>query len=397
MSSRPERPPHIVVAVLGDLGRSPRTLNHAWAAAESGCDVTLVGYDETPLDDALVQHPRVRVEPVKPAGRAPEGASRLFVSLYSVFKGLLLTGRLLRKLLSGSRPDAIVVQNPPSLPTLPAAWLAARLRGARLWVDWHNFGHAMLALRLGSNSAFVDAVRRLESFFGRRADGAACVSRAMREALRREGVEAEVLPDLPRSLAPARAVEERRATQRTLFPGERDLLVHCPTSWTADEDIDLLLKALEWREAQATGPLVEVVVTGKGPLRSGYEERIRALRLRRSRIRVEFLSPEDYRLLLGAADVGLSLHRSASGVDLPMKIVDFFGAGTPVLALRYSATLDEQVSDGETGRTFATAVELAALLDAGGFEALRPAVRQAWSRTWTPAWRECAAKLGFIP
>lgn len=389
-------PEHLTIAVLGDLGRSPRMLNHAWAAAESGFDVRLVGYDETPLDLALAAKPGVRVVPVRPAGRAAEGSRRLYVLAYSVFKGLLLTARLGRALLGGGKPQAVLVQNPPSLPTLAVGWAAARLRGARLWVDWHNFGYAMLALRLGSDSGFVALMRRLELFFGRRADAAFCVSQAMQEALEREGVSAEILPDLPRTTDPPLSRAERVSVQQRLFPGDRGLLVHCPTSWTADEDIELLLEAARLRETDGAGPPVEVIVTGKGPTRPEYESRIADMDLRRTKIRTAFLSPEDYRLLLRAADVGLSLHRSASAVDLPMKIVDFYAAGTPVLALRYAPTLDEQVTDGATGRTFETADELAGLLGETSFDALRPAVRDAWSRTWTPAWQSAARSLGVL-
>lgn len=37
----------------------------------------------------------------------------------------------------------------PSIPTLFVAWLAARLRGAKFIIDWHNFGYTILSMSLG--------------------------------------------------------------------------------------------------------------------------------------------------------------------------------------------------------------------------------------------------------
>ncbi len=381
----------LVVVVLGDLGRSPRMLNHAWAAAEAGKEVVLVGYAETAVDADVAGHPGIEIRPLHAAGRAGEDRSRLFILLYSVWKGCVLSVRLAGALLAGPRPNEVLVQNPPSLPTLPIAWAAARARGAGLVVDWHNFGHAMLALRLGRGSVAVALFRRLEYFFARRADGHLCVSGAMAERLSAEaGVRAEVVYDRPRKLDELLSREERQEIQCELFPGERSALVHCPTSWTADEDIDLLLDALELRETTAAedGVPLEVVITGRGPLQQHYEARIAGLELRRTRVRTAFLTPESYRRLLRAADIGLSLHTSASGVDLPMKIVDFFGARTPVLAYRYGPTLDEQVAEGRTGWTFRTAAELAALLERTDYEAARPVVAETWGRTFGESLRE---------
>ena len=70
-----------------------------------------------------------------------------------------------------------------------------------------------------------------------------------------------------------------------------------------------------------------MVVTGSGPLRAECEARMAGMALRRCAVRTVWLEAADYPLLLGSADLGVCLHASSSGLDLPMKIVDMFGAG----------------------------------------------------------------------
>jgi beta-1,4-mannosyltransferase len=129
---------------------------------------------------------------------------------------------------------------------------------------------------------------------------------------------------------------------------DRPALVVSSTSWTEDEDFGILIAALSQYEQQArlqgehdSGhlPKLLVIVTGKGPLRERYMREILEVEEARHwewvRCRSLWLEPEDYPLLLGSADIGVSLHTSSSGLDLPMKVVDMFGCGLPVLALDF--------------------------------------------------------------
>jgi beta-1,4-mannosyltransferase len=79
------------------------------------------------------------------------------------------------------------------------------------------------------------------------------------------------------------------------------------------------------------------LVTGDGARRAEFERLFAGLPARRVQLRARFLEPEDYPRVVGSADLGLCLHRSSSGLDIPMKIADLFGAGVPVCALDYGA------------------------------------------------------------
>lgn len=140
------------------------------------------------------------------------------------------------------------------------------------------------------------------------------------------------------------AFRERLKAQLDLSPPQRkasrrEALVVSATSWTADEDFGTLLAALDaYDEAAAKDDSLSslsVVITGKGPLKANFETEVQRRQWRHVRARTAWISREDYARLLGAADLGISLHASSSGVDLPMKAVDMLGADLPVLALRF--------------------------------------------------------------
>jgi beta-1,4-mannosyltransferase len=401
--------------VLGDLGRSPRMQYHALALAENRLEVDVVAYSGSAPVPALAAHPRIRLhllaaprqglDPARPARSA-------LIALHLCRQALRLLWLLGRGL---PKPDVILVQNPPAVPTLLVALIAARARSARLVIDWHNFGYSMLTLKLPAQSMFVRLARWYERTVGRRADRHLCVSQAMRAELaehwRIPG--AIVLYDRPAAqftpTPPAVGLDfcRRISAQAGLRceGDQRPALIVYPTSWTADEDYGLLLEAAikcdekisrhDQNAPQRPFPHVLIAITGRGPLREHYEKEIARLGLKKVHLRTLWLSPEDYPLMLGAADLGLCCHRSSSGFDLPMKIADMMGAGLPVLALNYGGCLAEQVRDGETGLLFADAEQLATQLyeifreypAAPRLKRLRDNVQSLRPMRWAEGWK----------
>ena len=192
-----------------------------------------------------------------------------------------------------------------------------------------------------------------------------------------------------------------------LDKGRMRLLVSS-TSWTQDEDFLLLLDALVRYSDLATSshphlPELLVIITGKGPQKNYYLSQIAELdstdKLEMVTIETAWLSTEDYASLLGAADLGVSLHLSSSGVDLPMKVVDMFGAGLPVVGWSQYEAWPELVKEGVNGRGFRSREELVTVLvelfgdDGGDLQALKEGALREGGRRWDVEWDSVAGRL----
>ncbi|KAI0344280.1 mannosyltransferase [Trametopsis cervina] len=411
----------VAILVLGDVGRSPRMMYHAESFATNEFETYIIGNKGTKPIPSLLSLPRVRFlylpDPPKPIPGTPfivSAPRKVVLQVFTILEALLVR--------VPHPPEFIVVQNPPSVPTLALVWLVGWLTGSKVIIDWHNLGYSILALKLGPRHVLVKTSEWFEGFFGRSAYAHLFVTQAMRDCLTEKwnlrgikvvlhdrppshfhrATETEMhelferinlyfsaanlktwLPEfaIPYSTPFTEVSAQHNSTvtgdESQTFPSQRHdrpALLVSSTSWTPDEDFSMLLDALTIYNQKAASaaegqlPKVMMVVTGKGPDREKYLKEVEKLEDGENkawthvRLISMWLEASDYPLLLGSADLGISLHSSSSGIDLPMKVVDMFGCGLPVCALDF-ACLDELVKDGLNGLVFKNADQLAAQIE----------------------------------
>lgn len=303
--------------------------------------------------------------------------------------------------------DFLLVQNPPSIPTLGVSRIFVLFfsRRTKLIIDWHNLGYSILALKLGPNHPFVKLYKWYERIFGSHAFCHFTVTIRMGEVLKRKfNMRARrILPlyDRPAlDFHPLTFDEKIKVIKRfsgkdeifkDMLPPTHEKIIITSTSYTPDEDIYMLLKALKLYDKRkleldldldktedvlqksssssairlsstsnskskpkTTGtkilPKLRVIITGKGPMLPEIQKYIKEISplLQHVKIYTTWLSTEDYPKVIGTADLGISLHMSSSGWDLPMKAVDMFGCGVPVITLNYPA-VSELIQDESNG------------------------------------------------
>ncbi|KAL7849691.1 hypothetical protein SRHO_G00190400 [Serrasalmus rhombeus] len=417
------------VLVLGDLGRSPRMQYHALSLSRHGYNVTLIGFLGTKPHQDVLEDDRIDIVPISELKGIQVGPKIFRYASKVILQAL----QLLHVLLKMEDQAYILMQNPPGLPGIAVAWLASRLCGAQFVIDWHNYGYSIMALTLGEKHLIVKVAKWYEKFFGRVSDYNLCVTNAMRHDLQKNwNIRATTLYDKPPSIfreTPLKLQHELFYRLASVYPqfracpenskqnaelttfternaktggvtavAGRPALLLSSTSWTEDEDFSVLLKALEdyegFVEEERNLPLLLCVITGKGPLKDHYKKIIDSKDFKHVQICTPWLEAEDYPVLLGSADLGVCLHTSSSGLDLPMKVVDMFGCCLPVCAIDFQC-LDELVKHEENGLIFKDSSELSLQLkmlfsdfpnEQGKLSLFRQNLRENGQQRWDENW-----------
>lgn len=98
-------------------------------------------------------------------------------------KTIWQTFNLLWLLFTKKLSNYILVQNPPSIPTIPICWFYSIIVGSQFIIDWHNYGYTLMALNLKNDHLLVRFAKAIEMYFGSKANYNFCVSQAMKKDL----------------------------------------------------------------------------------------------------------------------------------------------------------------------------------------------------------------------
>ncbi|CAN8075199.1 unnamed protein product [Agarophyton chilense] len=302
----------------------------------------------------------------------------------------------------------IILATPPALPLLPLLILLRPFffPHSKVIVDIHNLAYTLSAQH-NTNRYFLKLARALELRSFRFAHDTWTVSSALARFLYAMGTRAKVLRDLPSDVFTKFQNEplsddekssliERVRGQATCFGppshATKVPLIVSSTSWTPDEDLSILRESiLQLDRSKAT---IRVVITGKGPLRTAFEQDLALRKLQHVQVWLAWLPFSDYAALLSIAALGVSLHASSSALDLPMKAVDMLGTGLPVVALRYPC-IHELVHDGRNGVLFDGSEDLTTtiqnlLRDEQLLQHLRAGATHSFEENWLTQWETVA-------
>lgn len=171
---------NVCVVVLGDIGRSPRMEYHSLSLAKMGHKVDIIGYGETEPLDSIKETPLLYYHYLLACPNVPQRYINYVIKTIWQTINLIFLFAIIRK------PNILIVQNPPAIPSLFVCWLFCKLIGANFVIDWHNYAHTIMALSLSNKHKLVKITKSIETFIGRRADSNFCVTNAMKKDLFRE-------------------------------------------------------------------------------------------------------------------------------------------------------------------------------------------------------------------
>lgn len=353
-----------IVIVYGDVGHSPRMQNHIRQLLSIGHTVILAGYAHSNLPKDLSSNSSLSFISIIDPPRLTQFGRFIGMSfrlLMLLLNSLSLIWILYMRARKYKKRSIVIIQNPPSLPSHLVGFAISKMLGMKFIIDWHNFGFTLLGIKADSGVG-GGPIRWIAKFFELEigkflGDYHLVVSMAMSNFLTGKGFKnVTVLYDRP-VRERFKAISDpmhKKVIRQNLFKKyfkilnfEKKInLIISSTSWTEDENFNYLLDSLIEIGSNNNDDQFAFLITGKGAGKGLFEKKIEELCLPpKIEVRCVWLSSEDYVNVLASSDLGICLHESSSGLDLPMKVVDMISVNLKIAALYYECL--EELLDKE--------------------------------------------------
>lgn len=372
------------VIVLGDIGRSPRVTNHIVELSENTqSSIDVFCYENTSLPPSLLKQ-KINIYRLSYTllGIAKYLPSLFYVILRFIIESLQIFYFLFFK--SKKRYGYILVQNPPSFHIMMILHIYKVIKNCSIIIDMHNYGYTLYQ----TNNQLIKRILKFLEIFWLKLTGNSylVVSKAMSQELETTWglTNVVVLYDKPNKtlFKPITLMEkhyfleqfvefktDRQETFFTRLQGDdvvekenRPLLLLSSSSFTIDDDYETLLNALKQYEERNNAKKIVLVMSGHGPEKEYWQKKFEQTHFDHINVLFKWFEPAKYPLMVACADYGICMHKSTSGVDLPIKILDLQSCKIPVIAYAYSPTIKELVIENKNGYLFNTSSELADIL-----------------------------------
>lgn len=370
--------PATVIITQTPGNQSPRALAHATALLSISPEQTILFLSESPAPPILHSNNIHFIPITQPPKYTKTTGWTTFKKLCHFTKSLCTALNIASQL--DYKVTNIIVNIPPTLPTLPIVSLLYRFlfpHTSYLTIDVHNLGFTLMKLSSNKSKFVLWIVKNIELICLKMCarDNCWTVSNAMTRYLTDTlGLKmVHTLHDQPRIIKSScdenqlSITEVLKQSNSTIYPHKPNPLISydkmemiiSASSWTPDEDFTMMLEALPMLDKSLEykhSPIL-LLLTGKGPLRSKFECQVSQLHLRNITVAFAWLPISQYTRMLSHATVGICLHTSSSGLDLPMKAVDLIGARTPVIAFKYDCIF-ELIKTYRNGLVFENSFQL---------------------------------------
>lgn len=145
-----------LIAVFGDLGRSPRIQNHCLNFIDQKYKIDIICYEGDGISEKILQNCTLHYLSTPAKLKSRQALLYILSGIYRII--FQISTILYVALIEIDKPSWILIQNPPSIPTLILMQFYSIFFNIKLIIDWHNYGWTIMECD-GANSNVIKVAK----------------------------------------------------------------------------------------------------------------------------------------------------------------------------------------------------------------------------------------------